>query len=123
VNHFQPGILAWVLGKHDSETFRPLWHQVERWRCYFYVTDGWTVYPCFIAQGDHIVSKTYMTRVVRAASPLGRRGKHSIATLPSSVASQDFVLFQISRDAEVLNTFATSLLKIPLYSKASLIHT
>jgi len=27
------------------------------------VTDGNPVYPCFIADGDQIVSKTYMTRV------------------------------------------------------------
>jgi IS1 family transposase len=27
------------------------------------VTDGWSVYPCFIADEDHIISKTYMTRV------------------------------------------------------------
>ena len=27
------------------------------------VTDGWKVYPSFIESGDHIVSKTYMTRV------------------------------------------------------------
>lgn len=26
-------------------------------------TDGWKVYPSFIEPGDHIVSKTYMTRV------------------------------------------------------------
>jgi insertion element IS1 protein InsB len=31
--------------------------------CYFYVTDGWSVYPGFIPAGDQIVSKTYMTRV------------------------------------------------------------
>lgn len=30
---------------------------------YFYVTDGWKVYPGFIDAGDHIVSKTYMIRV------------------------------------------------------------
>jgi IS1 family transposase len=27
------------------------------------VTDGWSVYPGFIPDGDQIVSKTYMTRV------------------------------------------------------------
>ncbi|NER83923.1 MAG: IS1 family transposase, partial [Leptolyngbya sp. SIO1D8] len=31
--------------------------------CYFYVTDGWKVYPGFIPDGDQMVSKTYMTRV------------------------------------------------------------
>ena len=25
------------------------------------VTDGWSVYPCFIPDGDQIVSKTYIT--------------------------------------------------------------
>jgi IS1 family transposase len=30
---------------------------------YFYITDGWSVYPGFIPEGDQIISKTYMTRV------------------------------------------------------------
>ena len=63
VDHFKPGILGWVLGDHSAETFRSLWEVVKTWRCYFYVTDGWSVYPCFIANEDHIISKTYMTRV------------------------------------------------------------
>ena len=25
VNHFQPGILGWVLGDHSAATLRPLW--------------------------------------------------------------------------------------------------
>ncbi|CDN16339.1 Mobile element protein [Richelia intracellularis] len=29
----------------------------------FYVTDGWKVYASFVKAGDHIISKTYMTRV------------------------------------------------------------
>jgi len=33
------------------------------WNCYFYVTDGNRVYPMFVPDEDHIVSKTYMTRV------------------------------------------------------------
>ena len=63
VNHFQRGILGWVLGDHSAETFKPLWAIVSLWRCYFYVTDGWSVYPQFIPEGDQIISKTYMTRV------------------------------------------------------------
>jgi len=64
VNHFQVGILGWVLGDHSAQTFKPLWDEVvSKWKCYFYVTDGWKVYPMFIPDGDHIVSKTYMTRV------------------------------------------------------------
>jgi IS1 family transposase len=37
--------------------------RVSQWQCYFYVTDGWKVYPMFIPAGDHIICKTYMTRV------------------------------------------------------------
>lgn len=51
------------MGDHSSETFQPLWDIVCCWQCYFYVTDGWKVYPSFIQPEDHIVSKTYMTRV------------------------------------------------------------
>lgn len=61
--HFHPGILGWVVGDHSAETFKPLWDIVCLWGCYFYVTDGWPVYASFIDSGDHIVSKTYMTRV------------------------------------------------------------
>lgn len=32
-------------------------------QCFFYVTDGWSVYPMFIEDANHLVSKTYMTRV------------------------------------------------------------
>jgi insertion element IS1 protein InsB len=63
VDHFREGILGWVLGDHSAETFRPLWVIVAGWQCYFYVTDGWKVYPQFMDTGDQIVSKTYMTRV------------------------------------------------------------
>ena len=60
---FKSGILGWVLGDHSAETFASLWELVEVWKCYFYVTDGWPVYPCFIPDGDQIISKIYMTRV------------------------------------------------------------
>jgi IS1 family transposase len=63
VDPFQQGILGWVLGDHRAETFKPPWALVATWQCYFYVTDGWSVYPSFIPDGDQIVCKTYMTRV------------------------------------------------------------
>lgn len=63
VDHFKPGILGWVLGDHSAKTFEPLWAIVKLWQCYFYITDGWSVYPGFIPDGDQIISKTYMTRV------------------------------------------------------------
>ncbi|WP_448272719.1 IS1 family transposase [Nostoc sp. DSM 114160] len=63
VNKSYSGILAWVLGDRSAKTFEKLWKIIKCWRSYFYVTDGYPVYPCFIDHGDHIVKKTYMTRV------------------------------------------------------------
>jgi IS1 family transposase len=63
VNKHNPGVIAWVLGDGSSETFKLLWQIINCWHSYFYVTDGYPVYPCFISNEDHIVSKTYMTRV------------------------------------------------------------
>ena len=51
------------MGDHSAKTFEPLWKLVGSWKCYFYVTDGWPVYPMFIPDGDQIICKTYMTRV------------------------------------------------------------
>ena len=61
VDHFKPGILGWALGAHSAKTFEPLWDLVSKWNCYFYVTDGWKVYPIFVPEGEQIISKTYMT--------------------------------------------------------------
>ena len=63
MDHFAPGILAWVVGDHSAATFRPLWDAISIWQCYFWVSDGNPVYPGFIPAGDQIVSKTYMIRV------------------------------------------------------------
>ncbi len=63
VDHFQAGILGWVVGDHSAETFMVLWQTIFWWQCYFWVSDGNPVYTKFIPAGDQIVSKTYMTRV------------------------------------------------------------
>lgn len=47
------------MGDGSGKTFEPLWQEVKKWNCYFYVTDGWKVYPNFIPDGDQIISKTY----------------------------------------------------------------
>ena len=52
-----------MLGDPSAKTVAPLWAVVAKWQRYFYVTDGWSVYPRFIPDGDQIISKTYMTRV------------------------------------------------------------
>jgi IS1 family transposase len=63
VNTAIAGIIAWVIGDRSAETFKPLWQIVQGWQCFFYVTDVYVVYPQFIEDADHIVNKTYMTRV------------------------------------------------------------
>ena len=63
VNQKAPGILAWILGDRSAATFKPLWKILRGWECFLYVTDGYAVYPCFIDDADHLVKKTYMTRV------------------------------------------------------------
>ena len=63
VDHFKKGILAWVIGDRSAKTFETLWQIISWWQCYFWVSDGYKVYPNFFPEADHIVSKTYMTRV------------------------------------------------------------
>ena len=62
VNTASTGILAWNIGDRSAETFKPLWNIVKGWQCFFYITDGYVVYPKFLDDIDHIVSKPYMTR-------------------------------------------------------------
>jgi len=76
-NHQNSGILGWVLGDRSSETFRHLWQTIKAWNSYFYVTDGYPVYVCFLNQEDHLISKTYMTRVEGENSRL----RHYLARL------------------------------------------
>jgi IS1 family transposase len=116
-DHFKQGILGWVLGDHSAKTFEPLWAIVATWHCYFYITDGWSVYPGFIPDGDQIISKTanraggylqlasggcaYMTRVEGENTRL----RHYLARLHRSF----FVLFQIKRNAQTFNSIVTAL--------------
>jgi hypothetical protein len=90
-----------VLGDHSAETFQPLWNIVDKWKCYFYVTDGWKVYPNFIAEEDQIISKTYMTRVE------GENTRR--ATLSSSFETKKPLLFKIGANAATLNSTTHSL--------------
>jgi IS1 family transposase len=46
------GILAWTVGDRSAKTFEQLWAIVAARQSYFYITDGWTVYPSFIPDGD-----------------------------------------------------------------------
>ncbi len=63
VNHWKPGILLWTIGDRSKETFQHLWCTIRCWHSFWYVSDGYAVYPCFIEPEDHLVGKTYMTRV------------------------------------------------------------
>ena len=63
VNHWNQGILLWTVGDRSHETFEQIWQVIKCWHSFWYVTDGWKVYPMYIQPEDHLVCKTYMTRV------------------------------------------------------------
>ncbi|WP_157867546.1 IS1 family transposase [Gloeothece citriformis] len=71
------GILEYVIGDRSSDTFEGLWNKIKHWNCYFWITDGYKVYPNFIPDGDQIISKIYMTRVEGENSRL----RHYLARL------------------------------------------
>jgi IS1 family transposase/transposase-like protein len=77
VNKAKKGILEWQIGDRSSNTFEKLWEKVKDWKCFFWITDGYKVYPSFIPDGDQIISKTYMTRVEGENSRL----RHYLARL------------------------------------------
>ena len=77
MNSRQAGILKWILGDRSQNTFCHLWSVIRGWCCFLYITDGWKVYPCFIDDCDHLVSKTAMTRVEGENSRL----RHYLARL------------------------------------------
>jgi len=56
-------ILEWELGDRSGKTYEKLWQKVKNWQCYFWITDGYKVYPQFLPEEEQIISKTYMTRV------------------------------------------------------------
>jgi insertion element IS1 protein InsB len=92
VNKAIAGIIAIVIGDRSAETFKPLWQIVKGWQCFFYVTDGYVVYPQFIEDADHIVNKTYMTRVEGENTRL----RHYLARMQL----KNFMLLQISRNVK-----------------------
>lgn len=47
----------------SHSSFQRLWFTIKCSHSFWYVTDGWKVYPSFIESEAHLVSKTYMTRV------------------------------------------------------------
>lgn len=77
MNSKAPGILKWVVGDRSLSTFRVLWLMIRGWECFWYITGGYRVYRCLIDEGDHLVSKTAMTRVEGENSRL----RHYLARL------------------------------------------
>ena len=63
VNHWNKGILLWTVGDRSHQTFERIWQIIKCWHSFWYVTDGYPVYPGYIEPEDHLVCKTYMTRV------------------------------------------------------------
>jgi IS1 family transposase len=71
------GIIEYVVGDRSAKTFAKLWEKIKHWQCYFWITDGYKVYPSFIPDGDQIISKTSMTRIEGENSRL----RHYLARL------------------------------------------
>jgi insertion element IS1 protein InsB len=66
--------------QHDhrsAATLGPLWKMIRGWKSFLYSTVKYVVYTCFIDDGDHLVKKTYMTRVEGE----NRRLRHYLARL------------------------------------------
>ncbi len=109
VNHWEPGILLWTIGDleeirfaaRSKETFKHLWLTIKCWHSFWYVSDGYAVYPCFIEPEDHLVSKTYMTRVEGENTRL----RHYLARLHRAY----FMLLQISQNAPIFNSSSAPL--------------
>ena len=75
VNHWKPGIILWTIGDRSHSSFQNLWFAIKCWHSFWYVTDGWKVYPSLIEPEDHLVSKTadpprMHSRWKAAASPI-----------------------------------------------------
>ncbi|NES80512.1 MAG: IS1 family transposase [Moorea sp. SIO2B7] len=45
VNPQKKGIILWNQGDRSEETFEPIWQIIKCWHSFWYVTDGWKVYP------------------------------------------------------------------------------
>jgi insertion element IS1 protein InsB len=94
---------------------------VKSWKCYFYVTDGWSVYPCFIAEEDQIVSKTYMTRVesenTRLRHYLARLHRKTLGCIP---LRNKYKYSLMSCEKIERNTGESAMLNIPPEEKAQL---
>jgi IS1 family transposase len=70
-------ILEYVIGDRTAKTFEKLWKNIKHWNCYFWITEGYKVYPKFIPDGDQIKSQTSMTRIEGENSRL----RHYLARL------------------------------------------
>ncbi|NES83413.1 MAG: IS1 family transposase [Moorea sp. SIO2B7] len=79
VDHWKPGILAWVLGDRSSERFRPLWKILRGWQSFLYVRDGYKDLPCFLNDCDHLVLKTYTKSGLTTPFMMGRAGKDKLS--------------------------------------------
>ena len=50
VNHWNQGIILWNIGDRSHRTFEPIWQIIKCWESFWYVTDGYPVYPSYIQQ-------------------------------------------------------------------------
>lgn len=46
------------LGERSHQAFEPIWQIIKCWHSFFYVTDGWKVYPKYIEQRNAVNAGT-----------------------------------------------------------------
>jgi hypothetical protein len=87
---------------------------IQGGKSFWYVTDGYIVYPMFIDEESYIVCKTYMTRIEGE----NKRLRH----YANPTVSSDFMLLKVNQDVESIHPFTTSLSQILDYPSTYLYH-
>lgn len=111
-----PGIIAWALGNLQCGNILMSIVTSVNVEKPLYVTDGCPVYPCFIEDADHIVSKTYMTKVENEENT---RLRHYLARLHrSSLCYSE----SVCGDAPIVHPSVAALFEAQNSSYSSLNH-
>lgn len=57
VNHWHQGILLWEIGDRSHHTFERIWQIIKCWQSFWYVTDGYPVYPSLFSPSQGILTR------------------------------------------------------------------
>jgi IS1 family transposase len=115
-NHYQPGILAIIVGDRSGKAFSNLGGKVENWGSRWYITDEYCVYANFIHPAKHLVmKKTKMTRVEGENTQL----RHYLARLHRATLCYSKSLEMLRCSVRLLMHYLLRFKMISLPSKAT----